>query len=38
MSTPRDSLRGNMDDEMEMRTNLYARKSEGMSMHFNVIK
>ena len=27
-----------MDEKMEMQTNLYVRKSEGMSMHCNEIK
>ena len=27
-----------MDGMMEMRTNLYERKSEGISMHCNAIK
>ena len=35
---PRDYLRKNMDDEMKMRTNLYVRNSEVMSMYCNVIK
>ena len=34
----RDSIKGNMDDKIEMGTNLYARKSKGMSLCYNAIK